>query len=298
MEKSVKKQNTSFKMNELIQDIFYIVFGTYLVSFGINFFLLPLKLTTGGVSGIGTILYYLFNIPLGVTTIILNIPLFILSLKKLGLKSSIKTICSTILLSVFLDMFKYQNNQITDLFTSAVFGGIVMGTGLSIVFKAGASTGGSDLLAQVIYKVFPVQSLSQILLLIETVIIGAVVVVFKNINLGLYSIIAMFISSKVIDVIFEGIYYTKVVNIYTTKQEKITKFIIEELDRGATLTKSLGAHTNTPNTTITCILTRPQVAKLKRRIKDLDKDALLYIATTNEVFGNGFKSIWGGEYGN
>lgn len=291
MEKSVKKQNTSFKMNELIQDIFYIVFGTYLVSFGINFFLLPLKLTTGGVSGIGTILYYLFNIPLGVTTIILNIPLFILSLKKLGLKSSIKTICSTILLSVFLDMFKYQNNQITDLFTSAVFGGIVMGTGLSIVFKAGASTGGSDLLAQVIYKVFPVQSLSQILLLIETVIIGAVVVVFKNINLGLYSIIAMFISSKVIDVIFEGIYYTKVVNIYTTKQEKITKFIIEELDRGATLTKSLGAHTNTPNTTITCILTRPQVAKLKRRIKDLDKDALLYIATTNEVFGNGFKSI-------
>ena len=92
MEKSVKKQNTSFKMNELIQDIFYIVFGTYLVSFGINFFLLPLKLTTGGVSGIGTILYYLFNIPLGVTTIILNIPLFILSLKKLGLKFFMKGI--------------------------------------------------------------------------------------------------------------------------------------------------------------------------------------------------------------
>ncbi len=287
----MKNVKNYININELFQDIIFIIIGTYLVSFGINFFLLPLKLTTGGVSGIGTILYYLFNIPLGVTTIVLNIPLFILSLKKLGLKSSIKTICATILLSVFLDMFKYKNNEITDLFTSAVFGGIVMGAGLSIVFKAGASTGGSDLLAQVIYKAFPVQSLSQVLLAIEVVIIGAVVIVFKNINLGLYSIIAMFISSKVIDILFEGIYYTKVVNIYTTKQEKITKFIIEELDRGATLTKSLGAHTNTPNTTITCILTRPQVAKLKRRIKDLDKDALLYIATTNEVFGNGFKSI-------
>lgn len=287
MKNNIKNVNVM----ELLQDILLIIVGTYLVSFGINFFLLPLKLTTGGVSGIGTILYYLFNIPLGITTIVLNIPLFLLSLKKLGIRSSLKTIFATLLLSVFLDVFKYQNLKITDLFTSSIFGGIIMGIGLSIVFKAGASTGGSDLLAQIIYKSFPVQSLSQVLLLIEMVIIGAVVIVFKNINLGLYSIVAMFISSKMIDVVFEGIYYTKVVNIISDNPDGIVKFIIEDLERGATLTKSKGAHTNKDNTTITCILTRPQLTKLKRELKNIDREALMYISNTNEVFGKGFKAM-------
>ena len=101
MKNNIKNVNVM----ELLQDILLIIVGTYLVSFGINFFLLPLKLTTGGVSGIGTILYYLFNIPLGITTIVLNIPLFLLSLKKLGIRSSLKTIFATLLLSVFLDIF-------------------------------------------------------------------------------------------------------------------------------------------------------------------------------------------------
>lgn len=279
------------KLSEVFQDATFIVLGTYLVSFGINFFLLPLKLTTGGVSGIGTVLYYLFNIPLGITTIVLNIPLFIISLKKLGVKSSIKTIIATVLLSIFYDAFEYSNDQITDLFTSAVFGGIVMGIGLSLVFKAGASTGGSDLLAQIIYNSFPVQSLSQILLIIEAVIISAVVITFRNINVGLYSVIAMFISTKMIDLIFEGMYYAKVVNIYTDRPDEILKVVLEELDRGATVTNSLGAHSNKENTTVTCILTRPEVVKLKRRLKEVDPEALLYIVTASEVFGNGFKPI-------
>lgn len=287
----MKYKNENLNITQLIQDILLILIGTYLVSFGINFFLLPLKLTTGGVSGIGTIFYYLFNIPLGITTIILNIPLFFISLKKLGINASIKTIFSTIILSIFLDVFKYENLEMTDLFTSAIFGGLVMGTGLSLVFKAGASTGGSDLLAQIIYKSFSVQSLSQVLLIIEILIISTVVIVFKNINLGLYSIVAMFISSKVIDVLFEGIYYTKVVNIISDKSDNIVKFIINDLERGATLTKTKGAHTNKENITITCILTMPQLSKLKREIKNIDSDALMYVSNTNEVFGNGFKKI-------
>lgn len=279
---------------EIIFDVIMIVFGTFLVSLGINLFLLPLKLTTGGVSGIATILYHKLGISMGITTIILNIPLFIISIIKLGIKSSIKTIFATILLSIFLDVFTYSKlieMNVSDLFTSCVFGGLIIGTGLSIVFKAGSSTGGSDLLAQIIYKSFPVQSLSQVLLVIEFLIISAVVIVFKNVNVGLYSLIATFISSKVVDVMFEGTYYTRIVTIITKKPNEIAEEILYDLNRGVTMTKSIGARTKEECTILTCIITRPQVAKIKKILKNNDKEALMYIATNNEVLGKGFKTI-------
>lgn len=292
--KVLSKGKYNINIMEIFYDIIMIAFGSFLVSFGINLFLLPLKLTTGGVSGIATILYYKLSIPMGITVILLNIPLFIISLIKLGIKSSIKTILATALLSFFLDIFTFDtivSKNITDLFTSCIFGGLIIGTGLSIVFKAGASTGGSDLLAQIIYKTFPVQSLSKVLLVIEFVIITSIVIVFKNINIGLYSLIAMFISTKMVDLIFEGTNYTRVVNIITKKPENIVNDILNELKRGATLTKSIGARTNEEYTVITCVMTRTQIAKIKRILKKYDRDALMYIATTNEVLGKGFKSI-------
>ncbi len=231
---------------------------------------------------------------MGITVIILNIPLFILSIIKLGIKSSIKTIFATFLLSFFLDAFTYESivsKNITDLFTSCIFGGLVIGIGLSIVFKAGASTGGSDLLAQIIYKSFPVQSLSQILLIIEFIIISSVVIVFRNINVGLYSLIAMFISTKVVDLMFEGTYYTRVVNIITKKPNEISEDILYELKRGVTMVKSVGARTKEEYTVLTCVITRPQVAKIKKILRKNDQEALMYIATTNEVLGKGFKTI-------
>ena len=279
---------------EIISELLMIVIGTYLVSLGINLFLLPLKLTTGGVSGIATILYHKLGVSMGITVLILNIPVFIISIIKLGMKSSIKTIIATFLLSFFLDAFTYQslvNQNITDLFTSCIFGGLIIGIGLSVVFKAGASTGGSDLLAQIIYKIFPVQSLSQVLLIIEFVIITSIVIAFRNINVGLYSLIAMFISTKMVDLMFEGTYYTRVVNIITKKPNEITEDILNELKRGVTQTKSIGARTKEEYTTLTCVITRPQVAKIKKILRKHDREGLMYIATTNEVLGKGFKSI-------
>lgn len=285
-----------YKINffEILSDIIMIILGTFLVGLGINLFLLPLKLTTGGVSGIATIIYYKFGISMGITVLVLNIPLFVISLFKLGLKSSIKTIIATLLLSFFLDALTYNSLiklNISDLFTSSIFGGLIIGSGLSIVFKAGASTGGSDLLAQIIYKIFPVQSLSKVLLVIEVLIITSVIIAFKNVNVGLYSLIATFISSKVVDVMFEGTYYTRVVTIVTQKPNNIVEEILNELKRGATITKSIGAMTKEEYSVITCIITRPQVIRIKRIIAKYDKSALMYIATTNEVFGKGFKTI-------
>lgn len=282
------------KILDFTKNFILIVLGAYLISLSINMFLLPHKMTTGGASGIATILYYLSNIPMGITILAINLPLFVIAIVKLGKKFVIKTIFSTVLLSVFLELFKYdqviQTTQI-DLLMSCIFGGIISGIGLSLTFKAGASSGGSDLLANIIYKLTKIQSLSKVLMGIEIVIISGVIICFKDINLGLYSIIALFISTKVIDVIFDGIYNTKVATIITKKGDQIVESVLSELGRGATITNSIGAHSGEENTTITCVITRNQIASLKQIIRDNDNRAMMYITNANEAIGKGFKSI-------
>lgn len=279
---------------KLIIEILYMIIGSYLISFAINVFLLPNKLSTGGASGIGTIFYYISNVPVGISVILINIPLFLIALIKLGFKFSIKAIVTTTLLSVFLDIFDYSSIlEIikTDLFISAIFGGLIMGLGLAMLFKVGASSGGSDLLAQIIYRLTSIQSLSQILLIIDTGIILSIVIVFKNVNLGLYSIVAIFVSKKVIDVIFAGIYYTKVVTVITAKPREIVDQIFKDLNRGVTLTNVKGAYTNNDYTSLTVIVTLPEIAKLKQIIRQNDDRALVYISNANEVLGHGFKQM-------
>lgn len=281
---------------EWFVDILYIILGAFCIAVGINLFLLPHKITTGGASGIATVIYYLFQIPMGVTILIVNIPLFIIALTKLGVKFSIKTIISTILLSVFVDVFQFDRFIDTfnaDLFTSCLFGGIIVGIGLSLTFKAGASSGGSDLLAQIIYNLTSLQSISQILLVIEMAIISLIIIVLKDVNAGLYSIVAMYISTKMIDVLFEGIYYTREVTIISKNASSIIHEILYDLKRGATITKAIGAHSREEVDMITCIVTRPQIAKLKRIIRKNDKRALIYVTNVNEAIGQGFKEING-----
>lgn len=289
-----KLEKSQIKLMHVILDLIYMVVGAFLIAIGTNLFLLPHKMTTGGASGIATIFYYLLNIPMGLTIMLINIPLFIFSIIKLGIKFNLKTVFTTIILSLFLEIFKYGGLiklSNLDLFTSCVFGGVIVGLGLAIVFKAGASSGGSDLLAQLIYKLTKAQSVSKTLLIIEICIITAIIIVFQDINIGLYSIISMAISTKVVDVVFEGVYYTKVVTIITKKSDKVIPAILNDLKRGATVTNSIGAHSKEEVTTITCVITTPQIAKLKDLIREHDSKALMYITTVNEAIGTGFKDI-------
>lgn len=289
-----KLDKSQIKLMHVILDLIYMVVGAFFIAIGTNLFLLPHKMTTGGASGIATIFYYLLNIPMGLTIMLINIPLFIFSIIKLGIKFNLKTVFTTIILSLFLEIFKYGGLiklSNLDLFTSCVFGGVIVGLGLAIVFKAGASSGGSDLLAQLIYKLTKAQSVSKTLLIIEICIITGVIIVFQDINIGLYSIISMAISTKVVDVVFEGVYYTKVVTIITKKSDKVIPAILNDLKRGATVTNSIGAHSKEEVTTITCVITTPQIAKLKDLIREHDSKALMYITTVNEAIGTGFKEV-------
>jgi len=280
------------KISRTIIDILLIVIGTFIMSLSINFFLLPNRITTGGASGIATILYYKFNFNLGLSILIINIPIFIMSIKKLGLKFSFKSIFATLLFTAFIDLITYNSyilNNRTDMFISSIYGGLVLGIGISLVFKAGASSGGTDLLAHILQKKGGTLNLSKIMLILDLIIISGLIIEFKDINLGLYSAIAIYISSKTIAIVFEGINYTKVINIITKNNDAITNQIINVLKRGATVTKCIGAYSREEYINITCIVTLPEISKVTKIAYEIDSDALIYITNANEVWGKGFK---------
>lgn len=280
------------KENNKIVQIILLVLGTLILAVAINVLFLPNNLSTGGASGIALIIYYLYKVPVGITVILINIPLFIISLKNLGWKFCSKAIIGTILLSVFIELTSGVSNIVKieqDLFLGSIFGGLLNGIGLSLVFKADGSTGGSDLLAQIIYKKRPVSSIGQILLVIDSVVIISNAIVFNSISIALYSVIALYISKKTTDIIFEGIEYTKAVNIISKEGEKIAKEIIDRTDRGVTTSKCVGVYTNEEYTHVISVVTTPQLPMVKKIVKNIDKGAFIYISDTREVLGLGFK---------
>ena len=237
----MKNKIKSYKI-KLIIDYIYIIIGAYLMSLSVNFFLLPNMITTGGITGIGTILYYLYNINISVTMVVFNIPLYIIGVKVLGIKFTFRSIIATILFTIFLEVLTYESltrNINTDIIISTIYGGITLGIGLSLVFKAGASTGGTDLIANIINKYNKNLNIDKLMLYIDGFVILLLIIILKDLNLGLYSIIAIYLSSKMISLIFEGINYTKVINIITKNNKKVINYIITDLNRSATITRCI-----------------------------------------------------------
>ncbi|MDF2865811.1 MAG: hypothetical protein K0R72_629 [Clostridia bacterium] len=260
----------------------------------INFFLLPNRITTGGASGVATILYYKFNINMGLSILLINIPLFAMSIKKFGFRFSLKSIITTLLFTSFVEIINFNSYVLhnrTDMFISSIYGGILLGFGMSLIFKAGSSSGGSDMLAQILQRKGGTFNLSKIIMFVDFIIILALMIQFNDINLGLYSIIAIFISSKIIDIVFEGINYTKVVTIVTKNDDAITNKIIDVLKRGATVTKCIGAYSREEYISIICVVTIREISKVKKIAYEIDPDAFMYISNTNEVLGKGFKKF-------
>lgn len=280
------------KVKTKIIDAINLVLGTFLVASAINIFFVPNKISTGGASGVGIILYYLYEIPVSFWVLVINIPLFIISLKELGFKFCLKALIGTGLLIVLLEIttpLKEYINISNDLFIASIFGGLINGLGLSLVFRADGSTGGSDLLAQIIYKKRSASSIGSILLVIDTFVIVANAIVFNSITTALYSVVALYISKQTTDIVFEGVNYTKAVNIITKKGEEIAKEILEKTERGVTISECIGIYTGEKYTHVISVMTIPQLPKVKRIVKEIDRTAFVYISNTNEVLGLGFK---------
>lgn len=256
---------------------------------GISLFLLPNELSTGGFSGIGTIVYYLFKIPLGITMIILNIPLMLISYFRVGKELFVRSIYGTIMLATFVDLLDKIPQTTNDKFLGCIYGGIAVGIGTAIILKCNSSTGGSDLLSYVIRSFKPQYRSSTLILAVDAVIIVANVIAFRTIEVGLYSAIAIYLMSKMIDLIFEGVNFTKVLFIISPKYEEISKQVGEKVNRGSTGIYSKGMYTNDDKTMLLCVGSRIEAYQIEHIAKQIDKTAFIIVLNSREVLGKGFK---------
>lgn len=250
--------------------------------------LLPNQLSTGGFSGISTILYYLFKYPVGTTTIILNVPLLLLSFFKINKSLFVKSIIGTILLSIFIDLFEVLGPITNDRFLACIYGGIIMGLGTSIILKAGASTGGTDLLSYVIRAYNNKFSSGSLIIIADTIIIFFNILFFKKVEIGLYSAIAIYLMGKMIDIVFEGIYFTKVMFIISDKYEEIAVNIGNKVKRGSTGIYSKGMYSRENKVMLFCVGSRKEIAEIKKIINTIDRNAFVVTTDARETLGKGF----------
>ena len=280
---------TILNIKAFSKDIVYIIIGCCIMAIGISLFLLPNKLSSGGFSGIATIIYYLLKIPLGIIMLILNIPLIIFAMIRVGKSIVVKGIIGTAVLSFFIDMFDKLEPLTTDRFLACIYGGICIGIGTAIVLKAHASTGGTDMLVYVIRSYRPHIRTSNFIVMVDILIVLLNVLFFKQIEIGLYSAIAIYIMGKMIDIIFEGVYFTKNMFIVSNYYKEISKEIAEKLDRGTTGIYAKGMYSREKKMMLWCVASRNEVAMIKEIAQKIDPQSFIVISNAREAWGKGFK---------
>lgn len=284
-----KQKRRMINLRKAIINLMQTMLGTLLMAVSIDLFLLPNQLSVGGFSGIGTIGYYLLNIPVGTTTLILNIPLFVMAFIKNGKKFFLSSLVGTLFLSFFLNLFENLNSVTNTSFLACIYGGILSGIGTSIVLKANASTGGSDLLAQIIKSYKPDIKPGTVIVIIDAIVVVVSTIVFGNIEIGLYSAIAIYIMGKVLDLFFEGIDFAKMMIIISPKYQQISDEINKKIKRGTTAIYGKGMYKEEEKKLLLCVASRGEVREIRKIVNKIDKTAFLIITNAREVYGKGFK---------
>ena len=285
MLKNGQKKNVK---NIIISSVGLVV-GSFIMACSTAFFLLPNKLSTGGFSGLSTIAYFLFHIPVGIAMIILNLPLFCIAFFRVGKKFVLKSICGTILLSVFIDILERFPAITDDKFLACIYGGIVMGIGTAIILKVSGSTGGTDLLSYVVRSFNDKFRSGDLIIAIDTGIIVLSILLFKEIEIGLYSAIAIYLMGKMIDIIFEGVDFIKVMFIISDKYKEIAKTIGEDIQRGSTGIYSRGMYSKEDKMMLFCVGSRNEIIRMKKIATDIDNKAFIVIFNAREAWGKGFE---------
>ena len=276
-------------IKNLVIEILETILGSLIMAIATSLFLLPNQLSSGGFAGIATILYYLLKIPMGTTILALNIPFFLFAEYKLGKRFFLKSMVGTISFSIFIDILDKIEPLTHDRFLACIYGGIIIGLGTAILLKANSSTGGSDLVSQLVKKYNYNIRMSTVIIIMDTVIVGLNVIFFKEIEIGLYSAIAIYLMGKIIDIVFEGIYFTKLLIIISDKNEIIAQEIGERIRKGTTGLYGKGMYTNNEKLVLICAASRGDVDKVKKVAREIDSKSFIIIANAREVVGVGFK---------
>ncbi|HCX99041.1 MAG TPA: YitT family protein [Bacteroidales bacterium] len=279
-----------------------IVVGSFVLASGFVFFIDPHRIAPGGVYGIGIIVHYLTEgvfswapegLPIGAVGLALNIPLTIIGIKLLGPRFGIKTVIGFTLTSIFIDvqhwLFGYDP-LVDDVLLSSIFGGLLIGFGLGLIFKSKATSGGSDIIAMIIAK-YTRLSLGQLMIYVDSAIVLIALAAFKDWKIPLYSWIVIYITGKVIDMTIQGVSYDKSLFIISNKYEEIREMLINDLERGGTLINGIGMYKGQEKKIIFTNVSRREVHMIRDFIVTVDPDAFITVINANEILGNGFKPI-------
>nr|WP_240464370.1 YitT family protein [Paenibacillus apiarius] len=272
-----------------------ITLGTAVYAFGLIYFIIPNQLMEGGVTGVTVLLNYAAGIQPSLSTLLLNIPLFAIGWRALGSKQMVYSVYGVLSLTLFLWLFEqavarhwiipFQTEH--DFILATLYAGVTLGTGLGIVFRFGGTTGGVDILARMANRRLGI-SMGQFILFLDIFIIGAALFYIPKEKI-LYTLVAVFISSKMIDFIQEGAYAAKAFTVITDHSDQIADIITQEMERGVTLVPVIGAYSREPKQMVYCVVSRTEIRRFKTLVKEIDPRAFIVVNDVHDVLGEGFR---------
>ena len=280
-----------YTVRDVALDLLFTVFGTALVGFALAMFTIPNEIAPGGVSGLATALAFVTPIRVSVWTLMMNIPLLIAAWRRLGARAIFFTLVSTLLLSLFIEIGdRFLPQYTSDTLVASLMGGVVMGLGMGMLFIRGISTGGTDLLALILKKLLPNLPTGTLLLFIDAAVVVIAAIVFRDFDVAIYSAITIYIYSKVIDTLTQGVDYAKVIYTVTEHGEEVVKALNEHTDRGSTLIPAIGGYTGQRKQLVMTVTRRNVVAQTLRLIRQTDPKSFTFVMDSTEVHGEGFKA--------
>ena len=278
------------KMLKIIKKYLLIILFSYVYAMGISLFLAPNSLAPGGISGLAIIISYYTGISNGLIYAIINIPIIILGIYKLGMKFLIPTIITVILTSTFVDSLSIFPALTSNYILAALSGGFLVATGLSMILKCGSTSGGSDIIVRLLKLKFPHIETGKLFLIIDSIIVICSAIAFKNVEIALFSSIAMITSSIVMDKILYGTDGAKLVLIISESERDIASALLSDIDTGVTYINGSGAYTLSDKKIIMCVIRKHSLPKIQRIVRDTDSNAFMIVTSASEVLGNGYKS--------
>lgn len=274
---------------QVLYDILVCIIGSALVGTALSVFTIPNEIAPGGISGLSTALAYMLGVRVSVLTLVLNIPIMLAAYRLLGKRSFFYTLLSTALLSGFIELASFLPVYTGNILIAAVYGGVLSGIGIGILFLRNITTGGTDLIALMLHKAFPNVPNGTILAVIDGIVVLIAVLVFQKIEVALTSVLTIYFSSKVIDLIAQGVDYAKVIYIVTDKGKEVSAVLNSSTDRGNTVIKAFGGYTGAEKQLVITVTRRNVLAQTLRLIHATDPAAFTFVTDSTEVHGEGFK---------
>ncbi len=279
----------STKIMKYLKEYLIITVGCFFYAVSINYFFISNHLAEGGVAGICLILYYLFKLPVGIMYFVINIPLLIMGWKLVGKDFLFKTLYGTTCLSLLIGFTESWKGPSNDIMLGSIYGGLLIGVGLGLIFMVNGSTGGTDVIARIVNRYFDIP-LGRTMLFLDVVILGVAAIFFGK-EIVMYTLISMMIVSKAIDFFQDGYTKSKGVTIISSKSEVIKNRIMEETGRGTTFIKGEGGYTGNEMNLLYCVVNKFELNKVKMIVKEEDAFAFITVSDVSEVWGEGFKSL-------